>query len=82
MSKSEVATQAQRAKLLEFLQSREKIGRNDMYGFVDQNYIRCPTARISELRQLGHIIEFDNSEKVYRYKGMWNKGQLNLLECA
>ena len=79
---NQVDTQGQCLKLLAFLKSREKVSAVEMYRFVDHSFIRCPTARISELRKAGHIIHFDRAEKVFYYKGLMVSGQLNLLEIT
>ncbi len=74
----EVDRHAQRQKLLELLQECIQVSAVAMYQFTANNFIRCYTARITELRQQGHVIEFDNTEKLYTYKGMWKSPQLTL----
>lgn len=68
----------QQKMLLELFQECIEVSAVAIYRFTAVNFIRCYTARISELREQGHIIEFDNANKLYRYKGMWKSPQLAL----
>ena len=77
---NQVDRHGQCLKLLAFLKSRESISAVEMYRFVDHSFIRCYTARITDLRKQGHIIEF--KDKAYTYHGLMNPGQINLFEVS
>lgn len=67
--KEEVDRIGQQKILLELFQECIEVSAVAMYQFTARNFIRCYTARISEMREQGYIIEFDRQLKLYRYKG-------------
>ncbi len=68
----------QQKKLLELFQECIEVSALAIYQFTAREFIRCYTARISELREQGHVIEFDKQRKLYRYKGLRTNPQLTL----
>lgn len=68
----------QQKLILELLQECIEVSAVAMYQFTTRNFIRCYTARVSELRDQGHVIDFDKTRKIYVYKGKPATGQLVL----